>query len=147
MANEIGWGAAFSEENGYGMAAVNGAEIGYGTVVVNSYSGETNISSIDADNKPVDEEVSILAELPVLTLDTSADPTIYLYFLLSPGVSPVSMTGTLYWKDRFYADNIYYSDGLQWMAEFPYGGPYYVELTIVIDSTTTYNFTANVLTI
>lgn len=53
MANEIGWGAAFSEENGYGMAAVTGSEIGYGTVVVNSYSGETNISAIDDDNFPI----------------------------------------------------------------------------------------------
>ena len=162
MTNKIGWGAAFSKENGYGMAAVTGAEIGYGTVVINSYSGDTNISSIDADNKPagdtninsrdednkpVDKEVSILAELPVLTLDTSADPTIYLYFLLSPGVSPVSMTGTLYWKDRFYAENIFYSDGLQWMAEFPEIGLWYVDLEIVIDSTTTYNFISNTLTV
>ena len=161
MANEIGWGAAYDPETGYGMAAVTGAEIGYGTVVINSYSGETNISSRDEDNKPAgDTNISsrdkdnkpagkpaILAELPVLTLDTSADPTIYLYFLLSPGVSPVSMTGTLYWKDRFYAENIFYSDGLQWMAEFPEIGLWYVDLEIVIDSTTTYNFISNTLTV
>jgi hypothetical protein len=53
MANDIGWGKPFDAESGYGMAAFNGAADGYGTVVVNSYSGETNISAIDVDNFPI----------------------------------------------------------------------------------------------
>ena len=78
MANEIGWGAAFSEENGYGMAAVTGAEIGYGNVVITSYSGETNISSMDADN-PREDEMDILSEPLNITV---IEGSIYMYFLL-----------------------------------------------------------------
>lgn len=59
MANEIGWGQPYDAESGYGMAAFNGAEIGYGTVVINSYSGETNISSMDADNPRGDELITV----------------------------------------------------------------------------------------
>ena len=104
------------------------------------------IGSSSNDVKPK-KPSSILEVLPILTLDTSSDPTIYVYFLLSPGVTPVSMKGTLYWDDRFYADNIFYTDGLKWMAEFPEIGSWYVDLEIVIDSTTTYNFISNTLII
>ena len=107
----------------------------------------TGIGSSSNDVESKKPSPSILEVLPVLTLDTSVDPTIYVYFLLSQGVTPVSMKGTLYWDDRFYAENIFYSDGLQWMAEFPLGGTYYVDLEIVIDSTTTYNFISNTLII
>lgn len=100
-------------------------------------------SSNDVESKK--PSPSILEVLPVLTLDTSVDPTIYLYFLLADGVTPVSMTGTTYWNDRFYADNIFHYDGLQWIAEFPLNGSWYVDLEIVIDSTTTYNFISNTL--
>lgn len=54
MANDIGWGQPYDAESGYGMAAVNGGESGYGTIVISSYSGETNVSSMDDDNKPSD---------------------------------------------------------------------------------------------
>lgn len=101
-------------------------------------------SSNDVESK---KPSYILEVLPILTLDTSSDPTIYLYFLLADGVTPVSMTGTTYWNDRFYADNIFYSDGSQWIAEFPEIRLWYVDLKIVIDSTTTYNFTSNTLII
>jgi hypothetical protein len=43
MPNEIGWEQPYDIESGYGMATVNGAASGYGTVVIDSYSGETNI--------------------------------------------------------------------------------------------------------
>ena len=142
MANEIGWGAAFSEENGYGMAAFNGAEIGYGTVVVNSYSGETNISSIDADNptgKPV-----ILDELPIIYMDGL---NMYVYYTVNPSVTPAAMTYELFVGDRFYADGAFTTDGINWIAEEPNPGDYYLELTIVIDSENSFIFTSNVLTV
>lgn len=107
----------------------------------------TGIGSSSNDVESRKPSPSILEVLPVLTLDTSVDPTIYVYFLLSPGVTPVSMKGTLYWDDRFYAENIFYSDGSQWMAEFPEIGSWYVDLEIVINPTTTYNFTSNTLII
>ena len=51
MANEIGWGNAFDAVSGWGMASINNGDNGYGNVVINSYSGESNISSADADNE------------------------------------------------------------------------------------------------
>ena len=107
----------------------------------------TGIGSSSNDVENVKPSPSILDVLPTLTYDQSSDPTIYLYFLLANGVNPVSMKGTLYWKDRFYADNIFYSDGLKWIAEFPLNGSWYLDLEIVIDSTTTYNFISNTLII
>jgi hypothetical protein len=140
MANEIGWGQPYNVETGYGMAAVNGAEIGYGTVVVNSYSGETNISSRDADN----EEKGILTELPLLYTDGD---NMYVYFTLNATVTPASMSFVLYYADSFYAEGPLYDDGIQWIAEFPAIGDYYLELTVVIDSENTSVFTSNTLTV
>jgi len=140
MGNEIGWGQPYNVETGYGMAAVNGAESGYGTVVINSYSGETNISSRDADN----EEKGILTELPLLYTDGD---NMYVYFTLNPTVTPASMSFMLYYADSFYADGPLYDDGIQWVAEFPDRGDYYLELTIVIDSENTSVFTSNTLTV
>jgi len=140
MGNEIGWGQPYDIESGYGMAAVNGAESGYGTVVINSYSGETNISSIDADN----EIKGILVELPLLYVDGD---NMYVYFKLNPTVTPASMSFVLYYADSFYADGPLYDDGIQWVAEFPARGDYYLELSIVIDSENTSVFTSNTLTV
>jgi hypothetical protein len=145
MANEIGWGRAFDPENGYGMAAVNGAEIGYGTVVINSHSGQTNISSMDADNTTPDgDKGTILDELPLLYMDGD---NMYLYFNLNPTVTPVSMTYNFYQGDRFYSDGVLADDGIHWIAEFPADDDYYLELTIVIDSENTSVFTSNILTV
>lgn len=107
----------------------------------------TGIGSSSNDVESRKPSPSILKVLPELTLDRSPDPTIYLYFLLADGVEPVSMTGTAYWNDEFYAENIFYSDGSQWIAEFPEIGLWYVNLEIVIDSTTAYKFTSNTLII
>jgi hypothetical protein len=145
MANEIGWGRAFDPEIGWGMAAVTGAEIGYGTVVINSHSGETNISSQDRDNEPTDgDKGAILDELPLLYMDGD---NVYLYFNLNPTVTPVSMTYNFYIEDRFYSDGVLADDGIHWIAEFPEAGNYYLELTIVIDSENTSIFTSNTLTV
>ena len=143
MANEIGWGAAFSEENGYGMAAVTGAEIGYGTVVVNSYSGDTNISSRDEDNRPAGKP-AILDELPIIYMDGI---NMYLYYTVNPSVTPVAMTYQLFVGDRFYADASLTTGGIHWIGEEPSPGDYYLELTIVIDSENASTFTSNVLSI
>jgi hypothetical protein len=140
MGNEIGWGQPYNVETGYGMAAVNGAESGYGTVVINSYSGETNISSRDADN----EVKGTLIDLPLLYVDGD---NMYVYFRLNPEITPASMSYILYYADSFYADGPLYSDGIQWVAEFPHTGDYYLELTIVIDSENTSVFTSNTLTV
>jgi hypothetical protein len=142
MANDIGWGKPFDAESGYGMAAVNGAEIGYGTVVINSYSGETNISSMDADNttgKP-----TILDDLPIIYMDGI---NMYVYFALNASVTPAAMTHQLFVDDRFYADGAFITDGINWIAEEPSPGDYSLELTIVIDSENSSTFTSNVLTI
>ena len=144
MANEIGWGRAFDPEIGWGMAAVNGAEIGYGNVVINSHSGETNISSMDTDNEPTDGKVTILDELPLLYVDGD---NVYLYFALNAAVTPVSMTYNYYIEDRFYSDGVLADDGIHWIAEFPEPANYYLELTIVIDSENTSVFTSNILTV
>jgi hypothetical protein len=140
MGNEIGWGQPYNVETGYGMAAVNGADSGYGTVVINSYSGETNISSIDADN----EVKGTLIDLPLLYVDGD---NMYVYFRLNPEITPASMSYILYYADSFYADGPLYFDGIQWVAEFPDTGDYYLELTIVIDSENTSVFTSNTLTV
>jgi hypothetical protein len=145
MANEIGWGRAFDPEIGWGMAAVTGAEIGYGTVVINSHSGETNISSQDRDNEPTDgDKGAILDELPLLYMDGD---NVYLYFNLNPTVTPVSMTYNFYIEDRFYSDGVLADDGIHWIAEFPEAGNYYLELTIVIDSENKSIFKSNILTV
>jgi hypothetical protein len=144
MANEIGWGKAFDHEIGWGMAAVTGSEIGYGNVVINSHSGETNISSQDRDNEPTDGKVTILDELPLLYVDGD---NVYLYFALNAAVTPISMTYNYYIEDRFYSDGILSEDGIHWVAEFPEPANYYLELTIVIDSENTSVFTSNILTV
>ena len=144
MANDIGWGAPYDAESGYGMAAITGAESGYGNVVINSYSGETNMSSQDVDNDPTDGKATILDELPLLYVDGD---NVYLYFALNAAVTTVSMTYNYYIEDRFYSDGTLAEDGIQWIAEFPEPGNYYLELTIVIDSENTSIFTSNTLTV
>lgn len=144
MANEIGWGAPYDIESGYGMAAITGAESGYGNVVINSYSGETNMSSQDVDNEPTDGKSTILDELPLLYVDGD---NVYLYFALNPAFTPVSMTYNYYIEDRFYSDGTFSEDGIHWVAEFPEPANYYLELTIVIDSENTSVFTSNTLTV
>ena len=144
MANDIGWGTPYDAESGYGMAAITGAESGYGNVVINSYSGETNMSSQDVDNEPTDGKATILDELPLLYVDGD---NVYLYFALNAAVTPVSMSYNFYIEDRFYSDATLTEDGIHWVAEFPEPGNYYLELTIVIDSENTSIFTSNTLTI
>lgn len=90
---------------------------------------------------------SILRELPILTYDQSLIPTLYLYFLLENGVVPLSMKGTIYLNNGIEAENPFLSDGLQFMYEYPPNGTWYVDLEIVIDEVTTYNFISNTLII
>lgn len=142
MANEIGWGAAFSEENGYGMAAVTGAESGYGNVLITSYSGETNISSMDDDN-PRDEEVSILTELPVIYAEGI---DINLYFLLNAEVTPLFMSYSVFKDGRRYSDGELFTDGLQFLIDADGPGEWYVDV-IIYTSDMDYTFRSNVLTI
>lgn len=142
MANEIGWGAAFSEENGYGMAAVNGEESGYGNILITSYSGETNISSIDVDN-PIDEEISILTELPVIYAEGI---DINLYFLLNTAVTPLFMSYTVFKDGRRYSDGELFTDGLQYIISADGPGEWYVDV-IIYTSDMDYTFTSNTITI
>lgn len=141
MANEIGWGAPYDAESGWGMAAVNGAEIGYGTIVIDSYSGDTNMSSIDADN---DSKVSTLSELPLLYMDGSSG---YVYFLLGPGVVPQSMAVQIYLNSEFSSEIAILSDGIISLGDGPARGEYYVNVIITIDSENIYSFPSNTITV
>lgn len=139
MANDIGWGQPYSIENGFGMAAVNGALEGYGLVVVTSHSGQTNISSIDNDN-----EVSILTE--ALNLYVDGD-NMYIYFQLAEDIVPQSMSVEIYNNDIFNADVALTMDGISWVAEYPATGNWYAVLTVNIDTETRYTFTSNTITV
>jgi hypothetical protein len=144
MANEIGWGAAYDPETGYGMAAVTGAEIGYGTVVINSYSGETNISSMDADN-PRGDEMDILSEPLNITV---IEGSIYMYFLLRSDVTPFQMRYTVYKDGDEFITNSTTTDGLQLVADIDMpGASWYVTLSIYTDGTNEFMYQSNVLTV
>jgi hypothetical protein len=148
MANEIGWGTPYDAESGYGMAAVNGAEIGYGTVVINSYSGETNISSQDADNEPTDgEKVTILDQEPLIYMDSVGGfiPTMYLSFRLADGVEASEITIDFY-VDGSLSFNMPVSSGITQIWEFPPNGEYYGVLNVNVDGEV-YTFTSNTLTV
>lgn len=107
----------------------------------------TGIGSSSNDVENIKPSPSILDVLPTLTYDQSSTPTIYMYFLLATGVDPVSMKGTIYWKDRYFGESTFLSDGSQFIVENPLNGSWYVDLEIVIDSVTTYNFISNTLII
>lgn len=139
MANEIGWGAAYDPETGYGMAAVTGAEIGYGTVVINSYSGETNISSMDADN-PREQEPSILSEPLYIT---QIENSIYMYFLLRSDVIPFKMRYTVFKNGDEFMSDIITTDGLQIAVDIDSIGEWNVILSIYTDETTEFIFQSN----
>ena len=143
MANEIGWGAAFSEENGYGMAAVTGAEIGYGNVIITSYSGETNISSMDADN-PREDEMDILSEPLNITV---IEGSIYMYFLLRSDVRPLQIRYTVYKDGDEFITNSTTTDGLQLVADIDKpGSSWYVTLSIYTEETD-FMYQSNMLTV
>ena len=143
MANEIGWGAAFSEENGYGMAAVTGAEIGYGNVVITSYSGETNISSMDADN-PREDEMDILSEPLNITV---IEGSIYMYFLLRSDVRILQIRYTVYKDGDEFITNSTTTDGLQLVADIDKpGASWYVTLSIYTEETD-FMYQSNMLTV
>lgn len=146
MANEIGWGAPYDPESGYGMAAVNGAEIGYGTVVINSYSGETNISSIDADNDERPTEPMILADGPLIYVDV-IDKTsmMFLSFILAEGVEPMDMLAELYYNGESYTALSVFS-GINDLIVSPQAGEYYLNLMIIVDGQD-YTFQSNILTV
>lgn len=141
MPNDIGWGQPFNQESGYGMAAANGAREGYGTVVINSYSGETNISSQDTDNRST---VSILADDPNLYIDQDI---MYLYFQLADDITPESMSYEIYIDDVFSNGGALATDGITELIEYPINGAYVVYLTIAIDAETSYTFISNTLNI
>jgi hypothetical protein len=143
MANEIGWGAAFSEENGYGMAAVTGGEIGYGNVLITSYSGETNISSMDADN-PREDEMDILSEPLNITV---IEGSIYMYFLLRSDVRILQIRYTVYKDGDEFITNSTTTDGLQLVADIDKpGASWYVTLSIYTEETD-FMYQSNMLTV
>lgn len=137
MPNDIGWGQPYDIESGYGMAAVNGARDGYGTVVINSYSGETNISSNDRDNS-----ITVLADEPNLYIDSDI---MYVYFQLAEDITPQSMSYEIYIDDVFSEDGALTTDGITELIEAPLDGSYVVYLTIALDTETSYTFTSNTL--
>jgi hypothetical protein len=102
------------------------------------------IGSSSNDVKRIDKSPSILNELPLIYIDGD---NVYLSFALNPAFTPVSMTYNYYIDGRFYSDGTLADDGIQWIAEFPEPADYYLELTIVIDSVNTYQFTSNTLTV
>ena len=139
MANDIGWGQPYSIENGFGMAAVNGALEGYGTVVINSYSGETNISSQDTDNRTT---VSVLTDDPNIYIDHDI---MFLYFQLAEDVVFQSISYEIYIDDVFNQDGALTTDGISELIEAPIDGSYVVYVTIALDTETSYTFTSNTL--
>lgn len=146
MANEIGWGAAFSEENGYGMAAINGAESGYGNILMTSYSGETNISSQDADNIEIPREPMILADGPLIYVDIiDKDSMMFLSFILADGVEPMDMVAELFYNGESYTALPVVS-GINDLVFSPASGEYYLNLMITLDGEI-YTFQSNILTI
>lgn len=157
MANEIGWGKAFDPETGWGMAAVTGAEIGYGNVVINSHSGETNISSQDRDNEPTDgdadntapdrDKVTILDQEPLIYMDSVGGfiPTMYLSFILADGVKASEITIDFY-VDGSLSFNIPIVSGITQLWEFPPNGEYYGVLNVNVNGEV-YTFRSNILTV
>lgn len=143
MANDIGWGKAFDPESGWGMAAVTGAEIGYGTIVINSHSGETNISSQDRDNEPADAGDSMLAELPLIYADGGV---LYLYFLLQSDFTPFMMSYTLFRDgDPYLGDNLS-ADGISMLTEIDYTSEWSLMLSIYPDDINVVEYSTNVVT-
>lgn len=142
MPNDIGWGKPYDIESGYGMAAVNGATSGYGTVVINSYSGETNISSQDADSEPSKD--SFIVGDPLIYVDGD---NMYLFFELNTSISVDTMSYELYVDDMFHSDGAMTMAGINWIAEFPQSGTYVLYLTIVDTNAVTNTYTSNSLTV
>jgi hypothetical protein len=131
MPNEIGWGNPVDLESGYGAAAATSTE-GYGTVVINSYSGETNVSGIDVDN--IADTPSLLLDGPNLYMDGD---NMYLYVELNPAITYTSISYKLYLFDEFIADGSVPDTGIYWVAEYPGRGIYHLVLKINIDDTIT----------
>lgn len=141
MANEIGWGQPYDAESGYGMAAVTGAEIGYGNVVINSYSGETNVSSMDVDSRG--GEIIILDDAPLIYVDVIDRTSImFLSFILADGIEPMDMVAEIFYNGESYTAMPVIS-GINDLIVYPESGEYYVNLMIVIDGQD-YTFQSNI---
>lgn len=140
MPNDIGWGQPYDIISGYGMAAVNGATSGYGTVVINSYSGDTNISSQDADNEP-SKDGFIIGD-PLIYVDGD---NMYLFFELNTSIDVDTISYELYVDDIFHSDGAMTMAGINWIAEFPQSGTYVLYLTIVDTNAITNTYTSNLL--
>lgn len=141
MGNEIGWGKAFDADSGWGTAPQSGAEIGYGDVVLNSYAGDTIIAGKESDT-----EISILLSEPVISMDR-VGINMYVDFLVNPEVTVYDMTHVLYYNNDFSSDGQFTTDGLNWIAEYPASGDWYLELKIWVDSVNYYTYISNILTI
>lgn len=143
MANDIGWGTAYDADSGWGMAVVTGAEMGYGSIVIDSYAGDTLIAGPSDSDKG-----GLFAEYPLLYIDSAAlIPTGYVYFLLAEGVTPSSMSMKIYYNGDLYGENALLTDGINFAFEWPEPGDYYVEVTVNIDSETLEVGTSNILTV
>jgi len=146
MGNEIGWGQPYDYESGYGMAAITGAESGYGNVIITSYSGETNISSEDSDNIEIPREPMILADVPLIYVDIiDKDSMMFLSFILADGVEPMDMVAELFYNGESYTALPVFS-GINDLVLSPASGEYYLNLMITIDGEM-YTFQSNILTI
>jgi hypothetical protein len=143
MANDIGWGSAYDVESGWGMSVITGAELGYGSIVIDSYAGDTFIAGPGDSDKS-----SLFAELPLLYIDSlMLNPTAYVYFLLAEGVTASSMSMKIYYNGDLYADNALATDGINFAFEFPEPGDYYAEVTVNVDSEIFEVATSNILTV
>lgn len=139
MPNEIGWGYPVDFANGYGAAAAN-AEDGYGSVVINSYSGESDASGIDADNR-----AARLYLIGTPLIYTDAD-TMYLYYEYNPNFEPIMNVRVTVYKDTLELDTKSYTeDGIQILIEEQLTGEYYVMLEVYIDTITYQEYTSNTI--
>jgi len=141
MPNEIGWGYPVDFDSGWGAAAAT-AEDGYGSVVINSYSGETDISGVDADNQ---RALQYLLSDPLIYTDAD---TMYIFYEFNPDYEPIMNVRVTVYKDTLELDTKSYTeDGIQILIEEPLTGEYYVMVEVYIDTMTYQVYTSNVINI
>ena len=133
MPNEIGWGNPVDFESGYGAAAATSTE-GYGTVVINSYSGETNASGVDTDNNAISR---YLVGDPFLYMDGT---DLYLYFELNPEYTYTQIVAKGYLNRDLVGVDTYYEGGIHYILTNPDLGDWYVDLFVYTDTETYQEF-------
>lgn len=106
----------------------------------------TSIGSSSNDIKRVAKDPSILYKYPLISMDRPG-VNMYVDFLVNPEVTVYEMTHILYYNNDFSSDGPFTVDGLNWIAEYPAQGDWYLELKIWVDSVTYHTFVSNTLTI